>query len=401
MHSVLSQPAAVLEQASISPSDLVNYTTADEDRHSPSSPFRQGSSAWNDLTLQPGHAPTLSGAVEGSRWVAHLTPSSSAQLFQHCVAGASPLGAPGRSDFALSPLATLALPSRDPPMLSPESLTVGQYLTTCPTTLDSPEHVDWRPLRRDSTGEFETESVVDGPIGLTPRVKPFIAKLAHLLARPESYQDCIVWDAAGESFILNASKRLMGEVFPRLFGHSTLASFTRQLNVYGFRRLSSSELAARIDIADPSGYSGWQHDLFKRGDKSSLHLLDPRPSRARQIKKAQKQDKVERECEARERKARATAAAAVESMARSAPGDFAAPSSWWGNVWTYDITPHGRRDSQGTVSSFMSTEYDSSSSATTATTAASPTTPEHFHTALPFEKGLACGMTGSYREGWA
>lgn len=71
------------------------------------------------------------------------------------------------------------------------------------------------------------QSVVDGPIGLTPRVKPFIAKLAHLLARPETYQDCIVWDAAGEAFILNASKRLTGEVFPRLFGHGTLASFTR------------------------------------------------------------------------------------------------------------------------------------------------------------------------------
>ena len=73
----------------------------------------------------------------------------------------------------------------------------------------------------------DPQSVVDGPIGLTPRVKPFIAKLAHLLARPETYQDCIVWDAAGEAFILNASKRLTGEVFPRLFGHGTLASFTR------------------------------------------------------------------------------------------------------------------------------------------------------------------------------
>lgn len=75
------------------------------------------------------------------------------------------------------------------------------------------------------------QSVVDGPIGLTPRVKPFIAKLAHLLARPETYQDCIVWDAAGEAFILNASQRLTGEVFPRLFGHGTLASFTRTFTV--------------------------------------------------------------------------------------------------------------------------------------------------------------------------
>ncbi|KWU42095.1 hypothetical protein RHOSPDRAFT_27192 [Rhodotorula sp. JG-1b] len=376
---------AALEQASISPSDVYHDSSGDDRRHSP---FRQGASAWNDLTLQPEHLPTLFGAVESSRWFAHLQPSSSARPFDHRTAP-SPLEPPGPSNLSLSPLATLALPAHTSSMSPLEGLTVGQYLTSFPTALDSPEQPSLRPLRRASGGEFETESVVDGPIGLTPRVKPFIAKLAHLLARPETYQDCIVWDAAGEAFILNASKRLTGEVFPRLFGHGTLASFTRQLNVYGFRRLSSSELASRIDVADQTGYSGWQHDLFKRGDKSSLHLLNPRPSRARQMKKAQKQDKIARESEARERKARATAAAAVESMTRSAPIDFAAPAPWWGELRPYEISPHGRRDSIDTVSSLVSAGYDSSSSATTATTTASPTTPENYSAVFPPDKTLS------------
>lgn len=168
---------------------------------------------------------------------------------------------------------------------------------------------------------------------------------------------------------------------------------TRQ--VYGFRRLSSSELSARIDVADPTGYSGWQHDLFKRGDKSSLHLLNPRPSRARQMKKAQKQDKVSREAEARERKAQATAAAAVQSMNRPAPVDFTSPAPWWGDIRTYDITPHARRESADTILSMGSSGYDSSSSTTTATTSASPTTPETNSAVFPHAKAVYnCGPTG-------
>jgi hypothetical protein len=42
-------------------------------------------------------------------------------------------------------------------MPSPEGLTVGQYLTSFPTVLDSPEQPSLRPLRRASGGEFETE----------------------------------------------------------------------------------------------------------------------------------------------------------------------------------------------------------------------------------------------------
>jgi hypothetical protein len=144
---------AALEQASISPSDVYHDSSADDRRHSP---FRQGASAWNDLTLQPEHLPTLSGAVESSRWVAHLQPSSSARPFDHRIAP-SPLEPPGPSNLSLSPLATLGLPAHTASMPSPEGLTVGQYLTSFPTVLDSPEQPSLRPLRRASGGEFETE----------------------------------------------------------------------------------------------------------------------------------------------------------------------------------------------------------------------------------------------------
>lgn len=168
--------------------------------------------------------------------------------------------------------------------------------------------------------------------------------------------------------------------------------------------MTNSELASRIDVADQSGYSGWEHELFKRGDKSTLHLLNPRPSRARQIKKAQKQDKADRETEARERKARATATAAVESMTRGdGPRiDLAAP--WWGStVPSYDIAPFPRRDSHETVSSnasHNSAAYDSASSATTASTG-SPHTLEDYAPVSTMQPApgqhTLCGPASAYQ----
>jgi len=41
-------------------------------------------------------------------------------------------------------------------------------------------------------------------------------------------------------------------------------------------------------ISSTADYSGWRHPLFTRHDPTQLHLLNPRPSRARQLKKDQK-----------------------------------------------------------------------------------------------------------------
>ncbi|CEQ41030.1 SPOSA6832_02708, partial [Sporobolomyces salmonicolor] len=157
---------------------------------------------------------------------------------------------------------------------------------------------------------FSTQSLVDSGIGLSSRVKPFIGKLFHLLSHPESYRDVIVWDEQGLAFICHHGRRFTSEVLPQLFGHGNVSSFTRQLNVYGFTRLTASDLLARLDVAStqdysgqslslpaphcarshPSEHPGWTHPQFRRDNgKGALHLLSPRPSRARLRKKAEKQ----------------------------------------------------------------------------------------------------------------
>ncbi|GAA5878990.1 hypothetical protein JCM1840_007407 [Sporobolomyces johnsonii] len=194
-----------------------------------------------------------------------------------------PTPSPTTSDAALLPPELFGA--------SANTLTVGQILESFSTASGS-------TCRSSSTGsdprtsfsDFEGEqSLADTSIGLSSRVKPFIGKLFHLLSHPESYRDVIVWDEQGLAFICHHGRRFTSEVLPQLFGHGNVSSFTRQLNVYGFTRLTASDLLARLDVASTQDYSGWSHPRFRRDNgKGALHLLSPRPSRARLRKKAEK-----------------------------------------------------------------------------------------------------------------
>ncbi|SGY32678.1 BQ5605_C002g01399 [Microbotryum silenes-dioicae] len=129
------------------------------------------------------------------------------------------------------------------------------------------------------------------PTASVPRVKPFIAKLEYLLSHPEYFKDCMVWDDTGTSFIVcHAQPRLLSEVLPSFYQHASLHAFTRQLNVYGFARLSPSELISKLDITSTHEYSGWRHPSFTRDDHRKMHTLTPKPSRARAQKKVEKQE---------------------------------------------------------------------------------------------------------------
>ncbi|GAA5866410.1 hypothetical protein JCM1840_001307 [Sporobolomyces johnsonii] len=78
------------------------------------------------------------------------------------------------------------------------------------------------------------------------------------------------------------------------------------MQVYGFTRLSTSDLLSRLDVASASAsdLSGWSHPQFRRNDTSTLHLLTPRPSRARLLKKAEKEENAQKKREAMNSSAR-------------------------------------------------------------------------------------------------
>ncbi|KAK4699786.1 hypothetical protein P7C70_g6471, partial [Phenoliferia sp. Uapishka_3] len=196
--------------------------------------------------------------------------------------------------------------SRTPDSHSPH----GQGAPALPTLSPRYNHADnysWEESRPNPAPTQGTErekarrsvSGASAPASGHPKIKPFVSKLHSLLADPDSFQDCIVWDQTGTSFVLShANPRLLQDVLPKTFGHQNLQSFTRQLNVYDFKRLALPELLERLELGPTVStieYSGWYHPSFQRDETSELITMTPRPSRARLAKKMEKLDRLEQQ----------------------------------------------------------------------------------------------------------
>jgi hypothetical protein len=85
---------------------------------------------------------------------------------------------------------------------------------------------------------------------------PFPLRLHELLDTIENdgYADVISWQPHGRSFCIHKNKEFVDTVMPRYFRQSKWTSFQRQLNLYGFTRITRGQ--------DKGGY---YHELFLRG----------------------------------------------------------------------------------------------------------------------------------------
>eukprot|EP00554_Chaetoceros_debilis_P011459 CAMPEP_0194105586 /NCGR_PEP_ID=MMETSP0150-20130528/5770_1 /TAXON_ID=122233 /ORGANISM="Chaetoceros debilis, Strain MM31A-1" /LENGTH=431 /DNA_ID=CAMNT_0038793505 /DNA_START=294 /DNA_END=1589 /DNA_ORIENTATION=- len=86
---------------------------------------------------------------------------------------------------------------------------------------------------------------------------PFPVKL-HMLLEQNLHENVnvISWQPHGRCFLLRSPKDFLNSVMPRHFKQTKLTSFQRQLNLYGFNRLTSGP--------DKGGY---YHELFLRGKR--------------------------------------------------------------------------------------------------------------------------------------
>lgn len=99
-------------------------------------------------------------------------------------------------------------------------------------------------------------------IGLDPIKKkggvaiPFPLKLHELLEKvdEEGLQHIVSWQPHGRAFVVREPKKFVADLMPRFFRQTKLTSFQRQLNLYGFSRLTRGP--------DSGGY---YHELFLRG----------------------------------------------------------------------------------------------------------------------------------------
>lgn len=97
-----------------------------------------------------------------------------------------------------------------------------------------------------------------------PDPKPqatFLTKLYALLERPENHH-MIRWDPAGEHIIVERPEQLALHVLPSIYRQSRFASFSRQLNIYGFmRKVNLRNVDPAIDDPDAST---WSHPTLNR-----------------------------------------------------------------------------------------------------------------------------------------
>mmetsp|Transcript_26053 Transcript_26053/g.60244 ORF Transcript_26053/g.60244 Transcript_26053/m.60244 type:complete len:773 (+) Transcript_26053:179-2497(+) len=92
------------------------------------------------------------------------------------------------------------------------------------------------------------------------RIPPFLTKLYQIVSAPAT-DECVRWGVAGCSFVILDTERL-AETLPSFFKHNNVRSFVRQLNTYGFRKLTN--------ISSSGGHMEFAHEHFQRNEITLL-----------------------------------------------------------------------------------------------------------------------------------
>ncbi|XP_009363199.1 heat stress transcription factor B-3 [Pyrus x bretschneideri] len=85
---------------------------------------------------------------------------------------------------------------------------------------------------------------------------PFLLK-TYMLVEDPATDDVISWNDDGSAFVVWQTAEFARDLLPTLFKHSNFSSFVRQLNTYGFRKVSTNR---------------WEfcNDKFRKGEKDQL-----------------------------------------------------------------------------------------------------------------------------------
>ncbi|XP_069017705.1 heat shock factor protein 2 isoform X1 [Embiotoca jacksoni] len=109
-------------------------------------------------------------------------------------------------------------------------------------------------------------------------VPAFLTKLWTLVEDADT-NGLICWSQEGNSFLVLDEQRFAKEILPKFFKHNNMASFIRQLNMYGFRKVMHMDTG--IVKQERDGPVEFQHPYFKHGQDDLLENIKRKVSNAR------------------------------------------------------------------------------------------------------------------------
>ncbi|XP_006834763.1 PREDICTED: heat shock factor protein 2 isoform X2 [Chrysochloris asiatica] len=101
-------------------------------------------------------------------------------------------------------------------------------------------------------------------------VPAFLSKLWTLVEEAHT-NEFITWSQNGQSFLVLDEQRFAKEILPKYFKHNNMASFVRQLNMYGFRKVV--HIDSGIIKQERDGPVEFQHPYFKQGQDDLLENI--------------------------------------------------------------------------------------------------------------------------------
>lgn len=103
------------------------------------------------------------------------------------------------------------------------------------------------------------------------RAWPWAGTSHSVVPPPSRWVDGWRSQQSGTSFLVSDQSRFAKEVLPQYFKHSNMASFVRQLNMYGFRKVVSIEQGGLL--RPERDHVEFQHPSFVRGREQLLERV--------------------------------------------------------------------------------------------------------------------------------